>query len=64
MQVGDFQGRALKGWQIVQPSTLIRGDHLHAIVHSADSDFDQRVGKATTVRIKLRNADLYSFRTA
>jgi hypothetical protein len=59
----DFQGRPLTGWEIDQPSVPIRGDQIDAVVRWTDSDFDQRVGKATTLRIRMRNADLYSFWT-
>ncbi|MEW6750465.1 MAG: hypothetical protein AB1505_05740 [Candidatus Latescibacterota bacterium] len=63
VRVGDFQGRPLSGWRVDQPSEPIRGDHLDAPVRWPDSDFGQRVGKATTLRITLRDADLYSFWT-
>ena len=63
VRVCDFQGRPLSGWKIDQPSEAIRGDQLDMIVHWAGSDFAQRVGKATTLRIRMRNADLYSFWT-
>jgi hypothetical protein len=63
VQVCDFQGRPLKGWKIEKPSEPIRGDHLDTVARWQDSDFAQRVGKATTLRIQLRNADLYSFWT-
>jgi hypothetical protein len=63
VRVCDFQGRPLKGWKIDQPSQATRGDQLDTVVHWTDSDFDQRVGKATTLRIKLQNADLYSYWT-
>jgi hypothetical protein len=64
VQVCDFQGLLLKGWRIAEPSEPIRGDHLDAVVRWTGSDFGQRVGKATTLRIKMRNADLYSYWTA
>jgi hypothetical protein len=63
VRVGDFQGRPLKGWKIDQPSEAIRGDQLDTVVRWTDSDFDQRVGKATTLRLKLQNAELYSYWT-
>ena len=63
VRVGDFQGQPLKGWKIAQPSETVRGDQLNALVRWPESDFDQRVGKATTLRISLRNADLYSYWT-
>ncbi len=63
VRVCDFQGRPLKGWKIDQPSEAIRGDQLGTVVRWTGSDFDQRVGKATTLRIKLQNADLYSYWT-
>jgi hypothetical protein len=63
VRVGDFQGQPLKGWKIDQPSNAIRGDQVSAVVRWHDSDFDQRVGKATTLRITLCNADLYSYWT-
>jgi len=37
---------------------------LDAVVRWNRSDLDQRVGKATTLQIKLKNADLYSFWSA
>ncbi len=63
VRVCDFQGRPLKGWSIDQPSEPIRGDRVDATVRWNKSDLGQRVGKATTLRIKLRSADLYSFWT-
>jgi hypothetical protein len=63
VRVCDFQGRPLKGWKIDQPSEPIRADQTNALVRWPASDFDQRVGKATTLRITLRNADLYSYWT-
>ena len=63
VRVCDFQGRPLEGWKIDHPSEPIRGDQLDTTVRWADSDFGQRVGKATTLRIKMRNADLYSYWT-
>ena len=63
VQVCDFQGRPLNGWGVSQPSEPLRGDHLDASVRWNTDDFHQRVGKATTLRIRLRNADLYSFWT-
>lgn len=63
VRVGDFQGSPLRGWKIDQPSEPIRGDRIDTVVRWADSDFDQRVGKATTLRIRMRDADLYSFWT-
>ncbi len=63
VRVGDFQGQPLKGWKIDKPCKTIRGDQLSALVRWPESEFDQRVGKATTLRITLRNADLYSYWT-
>src|SRR5262249_27982558 len=63
VRVCDFQGRPLTGWKIDQPSEPVRGDRTDAVVRWAGSDLDQRVGKATTLRIRLRDADLYSFWT-
>jgi hypothetical protein len=60
----DFQGQPLRGWNIDQWSQVIRGNHLDTVVRWNASDFNQRVGKATTLRIQMRNADLYSFWTA
>jgi hypothetical protein len=64
VRVCDFQGRPLKGWKIDQPSEPTRGNHLDIAVRWAGTDFDQRVGKATTLRITMRNADLYSYWTS
>jgi hypothetical protein len=64
VRVCDFQGRTLKGWKIDEPSAPIRGDQIDTIVRWPGSDFDQRVGKATTLRIRMKNADLYSYWTA
>jgi hypothetical protein len=63
VRVCDFQGRPLTGWRVDKPSEPIRGDRLDTVVNWASSDLDQRVGKATTLRIRMRNADLYSFWT-
>ena len=63
VQVCDFQGKPLTGWKINHPSDPIRGNQVDTTVRWTSSDFDQRVGKATTLRIRLRNADLYSFST-
>ncbi len=63
VQACDYQGRPLKGWKIGQPSEVIRGDQLDTVVRWAESDFDQIVGRVTALRIKMRNADLYSFWT-
>ena len=57
------QGRPLSGWKIDQPSEAVRGDQVDTVVRWAASDFDQRVDKATTLRIRMQNADLYSFWT-
>jgi hypothetical protein len=64
VRICDFQGRPLKGWKIDEPSEPIRGDRLDTIVRWPASDLGQRVGKATTLLIKMRNAELYSFWTA
>ena len=48
----------------IPPSEPIRGNHLDVVARWRDSDLGQRVGKATTLRIQLKNADLYSFWTA
>jgi hypothetical protein len=63
VRVCDFQGQPLRGWKIDEPSAQIRGDQFQARVQWNDSDFGQRVGKATTLRISLQNADLYSYWT-
>jgi hypothetical protein len=63
VRVCDFQGRPLEGWKINRPSEPVRGDRVDTEVRWTGSDFDQRVGKATTLRIRMRNADLYSFWT-
>ena len=63
VRVCDFQGGPLKGWKIDQPCEPIRTDQTDAVVRWPASDFDQRVGKATTLRITLRDADLYSYWT-
>jgi hypothetical protein len=63
VRVCDYQGRPLKDWKIGQPSKPIRGDQLDTVVRWTESDFDQTVGRATTLRAKVRNADLYSFWT-
>src|SRR6266853_316574 len=63
VRVCDFQGQPLKGWKINESSEPIRGNQLDTVVRWAGSDFGQRVGKATTLRIKMRNADLYSYWT-
>jgi hypothetical protein len=63
VRVCDFQGRPLKGWKIDQPSETIHGDNVDTIVRWADSDFGKRTGQATTLLIRMRNADLYSFWT-
>jgi hypothetical protein len=63
VRVCDFQGRPLRGWKIDQPSEPVRGDRIDSVVRWNGGDFDQRAGKATTLRIRLRNADLYSYWT-
>jgi hypothetical protein len=59
----DYQGQPLAGWNIDNHSEPVRGNQLNAGVRWADSDFGHRVGKPTTLRITLRNADLYSYWT-
>ena len=63
VRVCDFQGRPLKDYKVTQPSQSIRGNHLNTVVRWNESDLNQRVGKATTLRITLKNADLYSYWT-
>ena len=52
------------GWRVSQPSEPIRGDHLDVVVSWTDNDFGDRIGKPATLRIQMKNADLYSFWTA
>jgi hypothetical protein len=63
VRVGDFQGRPLAGWKIDWPSEPIHGDRIDTVVRWTGSDFPYRIGQATTLRIRMRNADLYSFWT-
>ena len=74
VQVCDLQGAPRTGQEVDSPYLLgsgdwavsrwsqpVRGDHLDAIVDWPDSDLHDRIGKPVTLRIELRNADLYSF---
>ena len=45
-------------------SAITRGDQLDVVVRWPDSDYAQRIGKPITLRIQMKNADLYSFWTA
>jgi len=51
------------GWNVSRPSQPIRGDHLDTVVQWPDSDMIHRVGKPISLRVQMRNADLYSFWT-
>ena len=64
VQACDIQGRPVEAWSASKPSDPIRGDHLDAIVRWDPSDWATRIGKPVTLRIRMRNADLYSFWTS
>ena len=74
VQVCDLQGAPRTGqdvhspylqgtgdWGVSRWSQLVRGDELDVTVVWSDDDLRDRIGKPVTLRIKLTNADLYSF---
>ena len=48
-------------WNVSEWSPAIHGDHVDAVVHWPESDLADRIGKPATLRVRLKNADLYSF---
>jgi hypothetical protein len=63
VRVCDMQGRPYQGWKVSQPSDPAHGDLLDTVVRWRDSDFGDRIGKPVTLRVAMRNADLYAFWT-
>ena len=63
LRAGDEPGEVLTRTFVPTGSQLHLKIDASGVVHWSGSDFAQRVGKATTLRIELRNADLYSFWT-
>ena len=55
--------RPTEGWGVSELSRPVRGDHLDARVRWDRDDFFYRVGKPVSLRIRLKNAELYSFWT-
>jgi hypothetical protein len=49
------------GWGVSEWSQPIRGDQLDATVQWANNDLASRIGKPISLRVRLRNADLYSY---
>lgn len=64
VQVCDIQGRPVESWTVSRFSQPVRGDCLDTVVRWDGSDFGTRIGKPITLRIRMRNADLYSFWTS
>ena len=50
-----------ESWNVSNYSNPITGNHLDSKVIWDNDDLEHRVGKPITLRIKLKNADLYSF---
>jgi hypothetical protein len=46
-----------------RPSHPVKGDHTDAIVRWPDTDFIQQQWNPASLRIRLKNADLYSYWT-
>ena len=64
VRVCDLQGYPVESWTVSQPSQPIRGDHVDKVVRWGDSDLVEKIDKPVTVRVQMKNADLYSFWTA
>ena len=64
VQVCDLQGYPVRSWTVSQSSQPIRGDHVATVVRWEESDLAEKMGKPITVRVQMKNADLYSFWTA
>ena len=68
VQLCNLQGKPTLSWYWEDreenfPSEPIRGDHLDVVVRWEDGDLAKWIGKPVTLRIRLKNADLYSFWT-
>jgi hypothetical protein len=63
VEVLNSQGKPIEGLKVGRPSEPVRGDHVDAAVRWPESDLAAWNGKPVTLRIRLRNADLYSLWT-
>lgn len=59
----DRKNTSYTGWKVSALSKPICGDHLDVTVKWDENDLEDRIGKPITLRIKMKNADLYSFWT-
>lgn len=63
VEVLNSQGKPIEGLKVGRPSEPVRGDPVDAAARWPESDLAAWNGKPVTLRIRLRNAELYSFWT-
>ena len=63
VQVCDRQGKEIPEWGSSQSSSPISGDHTDVVVHWPESNLPQLIGQAVTLRVKMKQADLFAYWT-
>jgi len=63
VQICDRQGLTIADWACSHPSSPITGDHTDVVVRWPKSNLPALLGQAVTLRVKMKQADLYSYWT-
>jgi hypothetical protein len=61
VQICNHQGKPQPDWAVSALSAPLRGDSTDTVVNWPNSDLSTLIGQPITLRVRLRNGDLYSF---